>query len=167
MTQPWYNTEHAQPNLVTPGGRFRAKADVVWRVSKIEGVPHFLRRKYFTMNDSETSVLPSESRAIPSRRVVLNDPGQLPIDCSTTPGGTIFSTTPGGTRIIYERKFLLELRNSPLSRTPPQNLPLIPGVTCDKKAKPASPKDNGVPTTHAENDKNEVDQEEPQFEMEI
>ena len=96
MTQPWYNTEHAQSNLVTPGGRFRAKADVVWRVSKIEGVPHFLRRKYFTMNDSETSVLPSESRAIPSRRVVLNDPGQLPIDCSTTPGGTIFSTTPGG-----------------------------------------------------------------------
>lgn len=60
-----------------------------------------------------------------------------------------------GTRIIYERKFLLELRNSPLSRTPPQNLPLIPGVTCDKKVKPASPKDNGVPTTNAENDKSE------------
>lgn len=61
-----------------------------------------------------------------------------------------------GTRIIYERKFLLELRNSPLSRTPPRNLPLIPGVTCDEKVKPESPlKDNGVVTTEPENDKND------------
>lgn len=61
-----------------------------------------------------------------------------------------------GTRIIYERKFLLDLRNSPLSRTPPQNLPLIPGVTCDEKVKPESPlKDNGVVTTEPENDKND------------
>ncbi|XP_068710435.1 eukaryotic translation initiation factor 4E-binding protein 1-like [Montipora foliosa] len=123
------------------------------------------------MNGAGSDVLSSESRAIPSRRIVVNDPGQLPIDYSTTPGGTIFSTTPGGTRIIYERKFLLELRNSPLSRTPPQNLPLIPGVTCDNKVKPASPKDNGVPNTESENDKNDdnhVDrEEEPQFEMDI
>lgn len=41
-----------------------------------------------------------------------------------------------GTRIIYERKFLLQLRNSPLSKTPPKNLPFIPGVTCDENAKP-------------------------------
>ncbi len=41
-----------------------------------------------------------------------------------------------GTRIIYERKFLMELRNSPLSQTPPSNLPVIPGVTCDSKVKP-------------------------------
>ena len=61
-----------------------------------------------------------------------------------------------GTRIIYERKFLLELRNSPLSRTPPRNLPLIPGVTCEGKVKPESPlKDNGVVTTETENDKND------------
>ncbi|RXM36305.1 Ankyrin repeat and KH domain-containing protein 1 [Acipenser ruthenus] len=33
------------------------------------------------------------------------------------------------TRIIYERKFLLECRNSPLARTPPCCLPQIPGVT--------------------------------------
>lgn len=59
-----------------------------------------------------------------------------------------------GTRIIYERKFLLELRNSPLSQTPPRNLPLIPGVTCDGKVKPGSPKDNGVPA-ETENDKND------------
>ena len=60
-----------------------------------------------------------------------------------------------GTRIIYERKFLLELRNSPLSRTPPRNLPLIPGVTCDDKVKPESRKDNGVVATETENEKND------------
>lgn len=35
-----------------------------------------------------------------------------------------------GTRIIYDRKFLLDCRNSPLARTPPCCLPQIPGVTC-------------------------------------
>ncbi|KAA0187696.1 Eukaryotic translation initiation factor 4E-binding protein 2 [Fasciolopsis buskii] len=40
----------------------------------------------------------------------------------TTPGGTLFSTTPGGTRIIYDREFMLQCRNSPLSRTPPAEL---------------------------------------------
>ena len=35
-----------------------------------------------------------------------------------------------GTRIIYERKFLLDLKNSPLSKTPTK-LPVIPGVTLD------------------------------------
>lgn len=34
-----------------------------------------------------------------------------------------------GTRIIYDRKFLLECRNSPIARTPPCCLPHIPGVT--------------------------------------
>lgn len=48
------------------------------------------------MDTAETDVLSSESRAIPSRRIIVNDPGQLPMDYSTTPGGTIFSTTPGG-----------------------------------------------------------------------
>ncbi|KPP75483.1 hypothetical protein Z043_105254 [Scleropages formosus] len=39
------------------------------------------------------------------------------------------SWTGGGTRIIYDRKFLLECRNSPIARTPPCCLPQIPGVT--------------------------------------
>ncbi|XP_039628724.1 eukaryotic translation initiation factor 4E-binding protein 2 [Polypterus senegalus] len=71
----------------------------------------------------------SESRAIPTRMVLVNDATQLPHDCCTTPGGTLFSTTPGGTRIIYDRKFLLDRRNSPLTQTPPPHLPDIPGVT--------------------------------------
>ncbi|NXO88088.1 4EBP1 protein, partial [Sitta europaea] len=34
-----------------------------------------------------------------------------------------------GTRIIYDRKFLMECRNSPVAKTPPSDLPDIPGVT--------------------------------------
>ncbi|NXE92997.1 4EBP2 protein, partial [Menura novaehollandiae] len=72
---------------------------------------------------------PSQSRAIPTRTVTLSDAAQLPADYCTTPGGTLFSTTPGGTRIIYDRKFLLDRRNSPMAQTPPCHLPNIPGVT--------------------------------------
>ncbi|NWX29079.1 4EBP2 protein, partial [Notiomystis cincta] len=72
---------------------------------------------------------PSQSRAIPTRTVTLSDAAQLPADYCTTPGGTLFSTTPGGTRIIYDRKFLLDRRNSPMAKTPPCHLPNIPGVT--------------------------------------
>ncbi|XP_057215842.1 eukaryotic translation initiation factor 4E-binding protein 3 [Triplophysa rosa] len=71
----------------------------------------------------------SSTYPIPSRSVVEKTWSQLPESYNQTPGGTLFSTTPGGTRIIYERKFLLEFRNSPIARTPPCCLPHIPGVT--------------------------------------
>ena len=51
----------------------------------------------------------------------------MPDNYSTTPGGTVFGTTPGGTKIVYERAFLVQMRNSPLARTPPKNMPSIPG----------------------------------------
>lgn len=70
----------------------------------------------------------SESRAIPERRVLVKDPAELPSNYSETPGGTIFSTTPGGTRIIYERRFLLQMKNSPLAKTPPVSLATIPDI---------------------------------------
>ncbi|XP_062392758.1 eukaryotic translation initiation factor 4E-binding protein 3-like [Sardina pilchardus] len=66
---------------------------------------------------------------IPSRVVHPENWTQLPEPLGQTPGGTLFSTTPGGTRIIYDRKFLLHCRSSPLARTPPSSLPQIPGVT--------------------------------------
>lgn len=51
----------------------------------------------------------SESRAIPTRRVLINDTTQLPHDYCTTPGGTLFSTTPGGTWMLcVHDKFLVE-----------------------------------------------------------
>merc|ERR550517_86280 len=71
----------------------------------------------------------SGTREIPIRRVLINDPSQLPFDYSTTPGGTLFYTTPGGSKIIYDRAFLMQCRNSPLAKSPPPNLPKIPGVT--------------------------------------
>ena len=67
------------------------------------------------------------------RRIVINNEEDMPADYSTTPGGTIFGTTPGGTRIVYERAFLMNMRNSPLAKTPPKNLPNIPGIVERKK----------------------------------
>ncbi|XP_028908905.1 eukaryotic translation initiation factor 4E-binding protein 3 isoform X2 [Ornithorhynchus anatinus] len=83
-------------------------------------------------------------------------------DCySTTPGGTLYATTPGGTRIIYDRKFLLECKNSPIARTPPCCLPQIPGVTTPPQA----------PLSKLEElkEQNEAEEEihEAQFEMDI
>ncbi|CAG9564932.1 unnamed protein product [Danaus chrysippus] len=62
----------------------------------------------------------TSSQAIPSRRVLISDPAQMPDVYSSTPGGTIYSTTPGGTRIVYERSFMMSLRQSPISQTPPK-----------------------------------------------
>ncbi|CAH2240026.1 eukaryotic translation initiation factor 4E-binding protein [Pararge aegeria] len=62
----------------------------------------------------------TNSQAIPPRRVLITDPAQMPDVYSSTPGGTIYSTTPGGTRIVYERSFLMSLRQSPISKTPPK-----------------------------------------------
>lgn len=81
------------------------------------------------MNGTDST--PEGSKGIPMRRVVVKDPSHMPTNYSETPGGTLFSTTPGGTRIIYERKFLLDMRNSPLSKTPTKQLPVIPGITLD------------------------------------
>lgn len=85
---------------------------------------------------------PTKAKNIQIRRVVLNDASQMPSDLSSTPGGTLFSTTPGGTRLVYDRAFLLECRNSPLANSPPVGLPQIPGVTCT--VSPSQMPKNGV-----------------------
>jgi len=78
----------------------------------------------------------TKARAIPAtRRVIIEDASHMPSEYSSTPGGTIFSTTPGGTRIIYDRKFLMQCKTSPLACTPPSDLPDIPGVTSPLSAK--------------------------------
>jgi len=93
---------------------------------------------------SPKKISPNSGRDIPSRKIVVNDLSQLPYDYSSTPGGTLFSTTPGGTRIVYDRSFLMHLRNSPMAKSPPKNLPPIPGVTSplvgkENKPTPKSP----------------------------
>ncbi|KPP58751.1 hypothetical protein Z043_123394 [Scleropages formosus] len=85
------------------------------------------------------------------------------------------------TRIIYDRKFLLDCRSSPLAQTPPSCLPDIPGVTSppvaptgSKKAEPepavnnheSPPADKGaayctlMPRTAAETTTTSVEEEE-------
>ncbi|XP_063915791.1 eukaryotic translation initiation factor 4E-binding protein [Zophobas morio] len=61
----------------------------------------------------------TESKTIPTKKVYINDPSDLPSHYSSTPGGTLYSTTPGGTKIVYEKAFLMNLRNSPIAKTPP------------------------------------------------
>ncbi|XP_060917546.1 eukaryotic translation initiation factor 4E-binding protein 1-like [Labrus mixtus] len=112
----------------------------------------------------------TRSREIPAvRRVTIDDAAHMPQDYSTTPGGTLFSTTPGGTRIIYDRKFLLQCRTSPLTRTPPK-LPDIPGVT--RALKQDSPSNTNqpepTPTIKTDHDQHkEESAEDAQFEMDI
>lgn len=52
---------------------------------------------------------------------------------------------PSGTRIIYDRKFLLQCRTSPLTRTPPK-LPDIPGVTSPIKPESTSDTNHSEPS---------------------
>ncbi|KAK3853973.1 hypothetical protein Pcinc_039510 [Petrolisthes cinctipes] len=108
------------------------------------------------------AVAQAQPQTIPPRRVTINSPSELPNDYSTTPGGTLFSTTPGGTRIIYERNFLMQLRNSPLARTPPKNLPVIPGVTT--KDTETTHRENGTIVEEPEKPENADDS---QFEMDL
>lgn len=38
----------------------------------------------------------SHAQSIPSKKVLISDPNQMPDVYSSTPGGTLYSTTPGG-----------------------------------------------------------------------
>jgi len=120
----------------------------------------------------------NNGREIPSRRMIVNDVSQLPYDYSSTPGGTLFSTTPGGTRIIYDRAFLLHLRNSPMSKSPPKNLPTIPGVTSPQTGKENKPivkcqttptltEEKPVPTNSKSTAASGETCDEPQFDMDM
>ncbi|XP_029922039.1 eukaryotic translation initiation factor 4E-binding protein 1-like isoform X2 [Myripristis murdjan] len=77
-----------------------------------------------------------------------------------------------GTRIIYDRKFLLQCRTSPLARTPP-SLPDIPGVTRPHKPQGSSQADAACPNKRANKNAKQSLQadegagEEPLFEMDI
>ncbi|EDW03993.1 eukaryotic translation initiation factor 4E-binding protein [Drosophila grimshawi] len=75
-----------------------------------------------------------------TKKVVVTDPIQMPEVYSSTPGGTIYSTTPGGTKLIYERNFMKNLRGSPLSQTPPSNIP-----SCLMRGTPRTPFRKCVP----------------------
>ncbi|PSN33027.1 Eukaryotic translation initiation factor 4E-binding protein 1 [Blattella germanica] len=103
----------------------------------------------------------TQCQTIPSRRVVINDASQLPVDYSTTPGGTLYSTTPGGTRIVYERAFVMQFRNSPIARTPPKNYPSFPSSLMKGNLSKENANIISSPT------KKDADESQDQFQMEI
>lgn len=84
-----------------------------------------------------TKVASSAPKAI--RRLQIQKESDLPKDACQTPGGTMFGTTPGGSKIVYDRLYLLKVRDSPASHTPPAQLPFVPGVTA-----PRGPNDNPI-----------------------
>ncbi|PKK17551.1 eukaryotic translation initiation factor 4E binding protein 1 [Columba livia] len=74
----------------------------------------------------------------------------------------IRSSKQGSTRIIYDRKFLMECRNSPVAKTPPSHLPDIPGVTSP------SVEELKMENNHVQNCEEKVSAgEEEQFDMDI
>ncbi|XP_077572101.1 eukaryotic translation initiation factor 4E-binding protein 2-like [Stigmatopora nigra] len=111
----------------------------------------------------------SNATTIPSncRRVDIHDAEHMPQDYSTTPGGTLFSTTPGGTRIIYDRKFLLGRRSSPLAKTPPRGLPDIPGVTSPPSAGTNNKASDGEMLNSSGVSPSNTTGDDAQFEMDI
>jgi hypothetical protein len=49
------------------------------------------------MSASPIAKQATQSQSIPaSKSIVIRDANQLPVDYSSTPGGTLYSTTPGG-----------------------------------------------------------------------
>ncbi|XP_078062081.1 eukaryotic translation initiation factor 4E-binding protein 1-like, partial [Mustelus asterias] len=72
------------------------------------------------------------------------------------------------TRIIYDRKFLMECRHSPIAKTPPRYLPHIPGVTTPGTAD--NPKLEANDASHCTDINREgkpATGEDAQFEMDI
>lgn len=99
----------------------------------------------------------SSTEGIPIRRLVVNDPKDMPLHYGETPGGSIFSTTPGGSRIYYDRAFLLSRRDSPMTRSPP-SLPFIPEVTLiPEPEKSNNVVENGVKTDKKERTNSSVE----------
>ncbi|NXJ36094.1 4EBP3 protein, partial [Ciconia maguari] len=86
----------------------------------------------------------------------------IPEGYSSTPRGTVYSTTLGGTHIIYDRKFLLECKNSPVARTPPCCLPQIPGVTSLAQSSLVK-----LEELKGQNESEEAMPDQDQFEMDI
>merc|ERR1712136_312891 len=106
-------------------------------------VIHYFPTNSIIMSASPMARQLTGIQSIPvTRRVVINHEHEMPTDYGTTPGGTMFAHTPGGTRIVYERAFLMQMRQSPLAKTPPANLPVIPGVTVPASTSPKKTNDS-------------------------
>jgi len=84
------------------------------------------------------------------RRVSLTSQGQLDqlmklkTQWQFTPGNTMFQMTPGGTRIFYDRDYLVNLASSPAAQKLPSTMPKIPGVTLDEPHAMPAPNNEAI-----------------------
>jgi len=78
-----------------------------------------------------------------------------PMALSVSAGGTLYSLSPNGTRIAYDRRQLLTLAKSPLSRSPGILLPRIPGVTVAQELPVEVPSSPGSASDVGESDSGE------------
>ena len=67
----------------------------------------------------------SSANSIPIPASSRQSPGDHDPMSSSSLSPSSLSSSPGS-KIVYERSFLINMRNSPLARTPPRNLPNIP-----------------------------------------
>jgi len=74
----------------------------------------------------------------------------------------MYGTTPGGTRIMYDRVYLLQAKDKAISHTPPTNpLPRIPGVTCDIGEQVVSEEEEDETARRSSGDSNPSNQGQP------
>ncbi|EFC42472.1 predicted protein [Naegleria gruberi] len=102
---------------------------------------------------------------VKSATITIDNKNVLISDLSETPGGTIYGTTPGGTRRIYTRNALLLYRNSPMAKSPPINLPTIPGITTDEDQSSLYTKKKKEVEQKEESDEEILSDDEDQFQM--
>merc|ERR1712062_808686 len=107
---------------------------------------------------SEYREMASRSIAIKNKR--LKSAAEIPDNATETPGGTLFAFTPGGTKIVYTRDYLMSLKTSPASMTPPKKMTHIPGVTC-----PISPLAQEEKVADTDKSEKAVAEEEPEEEI--
>ncbi|KAL4834166.1 hypothetical protein H8958_019996 [Nasalis larvatus] len=111
------------------------------------------------------------SRAIPAIcHVVLGEGMQLPpaqgIQHDRPPAAWSSAPPLGGTRVIYHRKFLMECRNLPVTKTPPRDQPAVPGVISSASDDPPPQKPTRAICAIVQKISG-VGGEEAQFEMDI
>ena len=80
----------------------------------------------FKNNETFQTMSGSGVHSIPIPVSSRQSPGDDSMSSSSSSSPSSLSSSPGGSKIVYERSFLINMRNSPLARTPPRNLPNIP-----------------------------------------
>merc|ERR1712221_5946 len=107
------------------------------------------------------------TRSIAIKNKKLKSASEIPDNATETPGGTLFGFTPGGSKIVYTRDYLMSLKTSPASMTPPKKMTYIPGVTSPISPLAQENLDKTVNETKAVTEPTEGEPEEELDDMEM